>query len=159
MHIASFLKNQENKSVVLVQGLGFVGSVMSLVVANAINGNYAVIGVDQDTELGRRTVDSLNKGVFPIVADDPKIEAYFDAAIKRGNFHATVDTAAYSAADVIIVDINLDVDKSSNEDYALAGYAVDLSSFISAIKTIGRYCKPDALVLIETTILSRPAGM
>jgi UDP-N-acetyl-D-mannosaminuronate dehydrogenase len=60
----TFLSKQQNKPVVLVQGLGFVGSVMSLVVANAVNGDYAVIGVDQDTETGRRTVDSLNAGVW-----------------------------------------------------------------------------------------------
>ena len=35
-----------NKPVIAVQGLGFVGAVMSLVCANAINGDYAVIGVD-----------------------------------------------------------------------------------------------------------------
>jgi hypothetical protein len=44
---------------------------MSLVVANAINGDYAVIGVDQDTETDRRTVDSLNAGIFPVIADNP----------------------------------------------------------------------------------------
>lgn len=136
----------------LVQGLGFVGSVMSLVVANAINGGYAVIGVEQDTEAGRRVVDSLNNGVFPITADDPKIKEYFVAARKRGNFFATVDTAAYTAADFIIVDINLDVHKTSNSNYALSDYNVNLDAFVSAIKTIGTYCKPDALVLIETTV-------
>jgi nucleotide sugar dehydrogenase len=108
--------------------------------------------VDQDTETGRKTVDSLNAGVFPITADDPKIAEYYEAARRRGNFYATVDTAAYAAADVIIVDINLDVNKTSNEKYALAAYDVDLLPFKAAIKTIGKYCKPDALVLIETTV-------
>ena len=37
---------KNSKTVVAVQGLGFVGAVMSLVCANAINGDYAVIGVD-----------------------------------------------------------------------------------------------------------------
>ncbi len=38
-----FLKNNKNKEVIVIQGLGFVGSVMSLVCANAINGDYAVM--------------------------------------------------------------------------------------------------------------------
>ena len=42
------LKN--NKPVIAVQGLGFVGAVMSLVCANAIDGDYAVIGVDLPTK-------------------------------------------------------------------------------------------------------------
>ncbi|MDR2094357.1 MAG: nucleotide sugar dehydrogenase [Treponema sp.] len=152
MTLSSFVHSHPDKQVVLVQGLGFVGSVMSLVVANAVNGNYAVIGVDRDTEAGRRTVDSLNAGIFPIVANDPKIADYFDAVMKRGNFYATVDTAAYSWADIIIVDINFDVDKTNNEQYALSGYTVNLRPFEDAIITIGAHCKPDALVLIETTV-------
>jgi nucleotide sugar dehydrogenase len=150
--LSDFLQLYHNKPFVLIQGLGFVGSVMSLVVANAINGSYAVIGVDQDTEAGRKTVDSLNAGVFPITADDPKIAEYYESARRQGNFYATVDTAAYAAADIIIVDINLDVHKTSDENYALSDYSVNLASFINAIKTIGEYCKPDVLVLIETTV-------
>ncbi|GHU15237.1 NDP-sugar dehydrogenase [Spirochaetia bacterium] len=150
--LKNFLRIKKNEPIVLVQGLGFVGSVMSLVVANAINGNYAVIGVDQDTETGRRTVDSLNAGVFPITADDPKIHQYFEETRKRGNFYATVDTASYTAADIIIVDINLDVHKTSDEKNALTNYEVTLASFIAAIKTIGKYCKPDVLILVETTV-------
>jgi nucleotide sugar dehydrogenase len=152
MTLNNFLEAQAGVPIVLVQGLGFVGSVMSLVVANAINGNYAVIGVDQDNEPGRRIVDSLNRGVFPIEADDPKIAEYYKNTLRRGNFYATVDTAAYSLADVIIVDINLDVHKISDENHALQNYTVDLSPFIAAIRTIGEHCKPDVLVLVETTV-------
>jgi nucleotide sugar dehydrogenase len=152
MNLEMFLKSHSDTPVVVVQGLGFVGSVMSLVVANAVNGNYAVIGVDRDTEAGRKTVDSLNAGVFPIVADDPKIAEFFENSKRKGNFYATVDTAAYAAADVIIVDINLDVHKVSDDRYSLARYDVNLESFTAAIKTIGEHCKPDALVLVETTV-------
>ena len=35
--------SKNNKPVVAVQGLGFVGAVMSLVCANAIDGDYAVL--------------------------------------------------------------------------------------------------------------------
>ena len=38
-------KNQEEK-IIAVQGLGYAGSVMSLVCANAIFGDYAIIGID-----------------------------------------------------------------------------------------------------------------
>jgi nucleotide sugar dehydrogenase len=147
------LKSHPNLPLVLVQGLGFVGSVMSLVVANAINGDYAVIGVEQDTENGRRIVESLNAGIFPVTADDPKVAEYFEAARRKGNFYATTDTAAYAAADVIIVDINLDVSKTSDEGDGLIDFDVNLVPFTEAVKTIGAYCKPDdVLVLVETTV-------
>ena len=44
--INAFLKKNKGKKVVVVQGLGFVGAVMSLVCANASDEEYAVIGVD-----------------------------------------------------------------------------------------------------------------
>jgi nucleotide sugar dehydrogenase len=150
--LKDFLNVQHNRPVIVVQGLGFVGSVMSLVAANAINGDYTVIGVDQDTEAGRKTVNAINSGVFPIVADDPKIAEYFALARRQGNFFATVDTSAYAAAHVIIIDINLDVHKISDDKDSLTNYEVTLDPFISAIKTIGKYCKSDALILVETTV-------
>jgi len=152
VNLETFISERKSKPIVLVQGLGFVGSVMSLVVANAINGDYAVIGIDQDTDTGHKTVDLLNNGVFPITADDPKIAEYFESACKRGNFFATVDPIAYSVADVIIVDINLDVKKNSDVQYALTDYSVNIELFKTAMKTIGAYCKPDALILVETTV-------
>lgn len=150
--LPEFLAKHEHLPVVAVQGLGFVGSVMSLVVANAAGRSYAVIGVDQDTVKGRQTVTSLNDGVFPIVANDPKILEYYEASRRRGNFLATVDPAAFAHADVIIVDINLDVSKRNDERNALEGFDVDLGPFQAAMETIGRHCRPDALVLVETTV-------
>ena len=46
MEIKNFLEINKNKEVVVVQGLGFVGAVMSLVVSNSERKDYAVIGVD-----------------------------------------------------------------------------------------------------------------
>ena len=59
--------------------MGFVGSVMSLVCANAINGDYAVIGVDLPSKRGKKITDDLNNGIFPLVTEDPKIEQLFNS--------------------------------------------------------------------------------
>jgi nucleotide sugar dehydrogenase len=150
--LADFMQTEEKKPVVAVQGLGFVGSVMSLVVANAIGRDYKVIGIEQNTESGRKTVDFLNSGVFPVVAEDPKIAEYYKKSREQGNFIATIDPEAYSFAEVIIVDVNLDVQKKNDDKNALDNYKIDLTSFKKAIQTIGAYCKSDVLVLIETTV-------
>ena len=150
--IEGFLAAHPDKPVVAVQGLGFVGAVMSLVVANARGRDYAVIGVDQDTPSGRKIVDALNRGTFPVAANDPKILEYFERTQKRGNMLATVEPEAFRYADVIIVDINLDVAKTNDDRDALAGFDVDLKPFTKAIDTIGRNCRSDALVLVETTV-------
>ncbi len=150
--IDKFLALHPGKKVVVVQGMGFVGSVMGLVVANAITEEYAVIGIDLPTPASYWKICSINEGVFPVLASDPKISQYFESSRKRNNYYATIDPYVYSRADVVIVDINLDVKKQSGPAKELEEYSVDLSPFKKAIESIGQHCKPDVLVLVETTV-------
>ena len=125
---------------------------MSLVCANAINDEYAVIGVDLANENNYWKIKSLNDGVFPIIASDPKIEEYFIKSKKKNNFYATYDSYAYSLADVIIIDINLDVQKFSDNKGNLKSFDVNLDIFKTAIYSIGNNCKENVLILVETTV-------
>lgn len=150
--INRFLAKNTGKKIVVVQGLGFVGAVMSLVCANAISEEYAVIGVDLANENTYWKIKSINEGVFPLTADDPKISEFFNNAKEKGNFLATYDPLAYKYADVIIVDINLDVQKISCEKGVLKDFDVNLEGFKFAIKSIGENCRDDVLVLVETTV-------
>lgn len=150
--IDAFIALHPGKKVVVVQGLGFVGSVMGLVVANALTEEYAVIGIDLPTPASYWKIRSINEGVFPVIASDPKIEIYYQNALKKKNYYATYDSYAYSKADVVVVDINLDVQKKSAKNKDLEGYNVDLTPFKKAIEAIGANCKEDVLVLVETTV-------
>lgn len=150
--IDAFLMKNKGKPVVVVQGLGFVGAVMSLVCANALTEDYAVIGVDLPRPYTYWKIKSINEGKFPIIASDPKIEEFYQKAMEKGNIYASYDSYAYSKADVIIVDINLDVAKKTSFEGTLEGYNVDLTPFKKAIEVIGENCKEDVLVLVETTV-------
>lgn len=150
--IDSFISNNINKQIIVVQGLGFVGAVMSVVCANSKENEYAVIGIDIANELNYWKIASINEGVFPIVASDPKIKEFFDIAKNKKNFYATFDPYAYSKANYIIVDINLDVKKKSKFNGELIAFDVDLKNFKKAIKSIGENCKEDVLVLVESTV-------
>lgn len=150
--IQSFLAKNANKKVVVVQGLGFVGAVMSLVCANAFTEEYAVIGVDLPNENTYWKIRSINDGVFPLIADDPKIAEFFNLTKKKGNFLATYDPIAYKYADVVIVDINLDVQKNSCQMGVLKDFDVNLNSFKAAIKSIGKNCQDNVTILVETTV-------
>jgi UDP-N-acetyl-D-glucosamine dehydrogenase len=150
--INKFILSNNNKPVIAVQGLGFVGAVMSLVCANAINGDYSVIGVDLPRKDTLWKIKSINEGLFPIIASDPKIDQFYNIAKEKGNLFATFDSYAYSKADVIIVDINLDVAKDSDFSGELNDYNVDLTAFKKAMESIGNNCKDDVLILIETTV-------
>jgi len=151
-NIDLFLAKHENKKVVVVQGLGFVGAVMSIVCANALTEEYAVIGVDLANEQNYWKIKSINEGHFPIIAQDPKIQEFYNNSRAKENFLATYDPMAYSYADVIIVDINLDVAKDSNKMNDLNGYKVDLNAFKKAMTSIGQHCQEDVLLLVETTV-------
>ncbi len=150
--IDAFIAKNQGKKVVVVQGLGFVGAVMSLVCANALTEEYAVIGVDLARKDTFWKIKAINEGVFPVVSSDAKIEEFYQISRQKGNFYATYDAYAYSLADTIIVDINLDVQKTSNFHKDLEGYDVDLTPFRRAMKAIGENCKEDVLILVETTV-------
>ena len=150
--IKRFLSKNKGKKLIVVQGLGFVGAVMSLVCANALTEEYAVIGVDLANENTFWKIKSINEGIFPLIANDPKIGQFFDKAIKKGNFIATYDRIAYKYADVVIVDINLDVQKQSSNSFELNDYDVNLDNFKAAMKSVGTNCREDVLILVETTV-------
>jgi nucleotide sugar dehydrogenase len=147
-----FLAQNTGKKIVVVQGLGFVGAVMSLVVANGLTEEYAVIGIDLPRPNTYWKIRAINEGAFPVVADDPKIEQFYRQARMKGNLYATYDSYAYSKANVIVVDINLDVQKKSNFEKDLEQYGVDMVPFRKAMQAIGENCQPDALILVETTV-------
>jgi UDP-N-acetyl-D-glucosamine dehydrogenase len=152
LRITDFLQKNEEKKVIVVQGLGFVGAVMSLICANALTEEYAVIGVDLASENTYWKIKSINDGLFPLIADDPKIAEFFDNAKAKRNFLATYDPVAYQYADVIIVDINLDVQKEFDGKGGLKGFDVNLNGFKAAIQSIARNCRDDVLILVETTV-------
>lgn len=138
------------RPVVVVMGLGFVGSAMAIAVSAATNTSgerlYNVIGVDVETEQGLARVDALNKGQFPFETNDSRLEEAVGAAFKASNLIATIDTAAYMIADIIVVDVHLDASIKNQKAH------VDFGPFQQAIRTLGKYMPAEALVLIETTV-------
>lgn len=150
--IDGFIAKNKGKKIVVVQGLGFVGAVMALVCANTPFAEYAVLGVDLPTPDSWLKIKAMNEGVFPLTASDPKITELFESSRHRGNFYATFDPYAYSVADVVIVDVNLDVQKEGDGQDSLNNFSVDMSPFKRAIETIGRNCRLDTLVVVETTV-------
>ena len=147
---SGFELDSGKRSVVCVQGLGFVGSAMALAVASARTkaGDpvFTVVGVDLPTERGRAVVDSLNDGVFPFQSEDPALDAALETARGAGNFIATTDPAAYAFADVVVVDVNLDIEGTPDSPN------VDFSAFRQAIAQVGDAMRPGSLIVVETTV-------
>lgn len=145
------VKNGGKRKTVCIQGLGFVGAAMSLAVAVAEDKDgkplYNVIGIDVPNEAGYKKADSLNEGVFPFENNDANLQRAMQKAYTNGNLKATTDARNFQYADIVVVDINLDVFyKENGEPY------LNLETFKDAMHTLGRYIKEDTLVVIETTV-------
>jgi nucleotide sugar dehydrogenase len=136
---------------VVVQGLGFVGSAMAVAAASALDAIgqpiFNVIGVDLPTEFGKERVEKINSGIFPFETTDQKIITNTRSAAARGNLTATTDESVFQNADVILVSINLDLTYLNESDPT-----VNLDPFKKAIQTLGKYVKPGALIIVETTV-------
>jgi nucleotide sugar dehydrogenase len=145
---------RNGKKVVVVQGLGFVGAAVAAVIADAVDSSgdplFLVIG----TDICYWKVAKINEGLPPVLSSDHSLSGItWKAVVEKHNLYATTSEKAYELADVIVVDIPLDVEErlvSNPEEIE-----VNLESFTAALNTIGRKMRPDCLVLVETTV---PAG-
>lgn len=135
---------------VVVQGLGFVGLAMSVAVASAKDSKnnylYDVIGLDLPNSQGKRIVNDINSGKFPLQSTDSLLLNSFKECMLNGNLIASIDPEVIFKADYVIVDINLDVDTEKERGN------INFTGFKNAIETIGEYLKKDALVIVETTV-------
>ena len=135
---------------VFVQGLGFVGSAMATATAIArdLNGDllYDVIGIDLPNNIGSERVRAINDGEFPFPTSDKNLISAISEATKNGNLKASIDQNKYSEADIIIVDIPLDIDYLNEEAQ------LNFKSFESAISTLGQQISLNTLLVIETTV-------
>jgi len=149
-HIDLFLDKNRCKRIVAVQGLGYVGIPMSVVVAN--KPEFAVVGIEIDNDRGQRIIKDINNGKLGINSNDPKLSDMYNRALKSHKFIATCDTNYFSLADIVIVDVNLDVHKMADKYGKLLSYSVELEAFREAITVIAERCKPETLIIIETTV-------
>ena len=138
-----------SRPVVCVQGLGFVGSAMSIAIANAQRDGrprYSVVGVDLPNEAGRHRVSCIDRGEMPFPGGDPELDAALARAHEAGNLTATDDPDIFGIADVVLVDINLDIDWSAPEPI------VHFGPLQRAMDALAARLRPGALVIVETTV-------
>ena len=113
--IAIKLKNLlKIKKTVVVQGLGFVYSAMVVALTQAIkNGEilYNVIGVDIGDKKNYWKIAKSNQGKPPFKSADKNMGKAYLNAKKINNFLATYINFYISKADIVIIDLQLDVKK------------------------------------------------
>ncbi len=150
--LKAFLEANTGRQIVVVQGLGFVGTAMVAALAAARDAkgrpSYAVIGLDLADSAGMRKIAAVRRGEPPIVSTDAALDAAFREAAKAGNLTATANASALRLATIVVVDINLDVRKVAHS----REYVVQDQPFRRAIATIGDHVAEGTLIVVETTI-------
>jgi UDP-N-acetyl-D-glucosamine dehydrogenase len=145
----------QGRQVVAVQGIGFVGAAVCAAVAGATDTEgkplHYVVGVDLLSPESYWKVAKLNSGLFPFGTPDLVLERVLSEAVHaRGNLAATTSEKAFTLADVVIVDVNLDAEDHAVD--AASDIRVDLDGFRTAIRAVGRSMRAEALVLVESTV-------
>jgi UDP-N-acetyl-D-glucosamine dehydrogenase len=151
--LRAFVEANAGREIVAVQGLGFVGAAMVAALAQARRPDgsprFAVIGVDLEDVKNVGKIEAVLGGNSPIISSDESLTAAYRTAFHEGNLTATSSGFAFSLADVIVIDINLDVSRSVD---TIQNYEVVNEPFQKGVTTIARYVTEDTLIVVETTV-------
>jgi nucleotide sugar dehydrogenase len=144
-----------NREIVLVMGLGFVGVVMAAVIADATDEKgdptKFVIGMQRPSPRSFWKIPLLNRGISPVSSEDPEVPLLINRCVNdKKTLIATSTYEALKLADVIVIDVQCDYLKEALGN--LEEGRADMDALEESLEIIGQHIRPEALVLIETTV-------
>jgi len=141
------------REVVLVLGLGFVGTAVAGNLARAERDGarlFFVIGLDRDDAAGREKAGALDVGRSPTYANDPSLERVIrEACLDSKTLVGGVDPRLIALADVVVSCINLDVQREAGQTERLT---VPTEGYAAAMRMVGAHMRPGTLVTVESTL-------
>jgi UDP-N-acetyl-D-glucosamine dehydrogenase len=146
---------KEGKEIVVVMGVGFVGTVMAGIVAD-VKGprgrpSKFVIGCQRPSPRSYWKIPLLNRGLSPVKAEDPEVDELIDRCVlKKKTLTATYNGDCLKLADCVIVDVQCDYMKRDMGNM-VTGEA-DMAALEATLQIIGQKIPASCLVLIETTV-------
>lgn len=146
---------QKGQEIVVVMGVGFVGAVMAAIVADTVDGDGKpakfVIGMQRPSTRSYWKIPKLNEGISPVKAEDPEVDPMIRRCVlDKKTLVATYVYDVLQFADVVIIDVQLDYHK--NELGNVRNGQVEMTALEESFEVIAKFIKPEALVLIETTV-------
>ena len=146
---------RQKQELVVVMGVGFVGAAMAAVIADTVDEkgkpNKFVMGMQRPSVRSYWKIPVLNRGVSPVISEDEELAPMIRRCVQeKKTLTATFSYDALSLADVVVVDIQCDYLKESIGN--VHDGRADMSPLEEALAIMAGYIKPDALVLIETTV-------
>ena len=157
-HLQKLVEKQrlKKREIVVVMGVGFVGSVMAGVIADSVDPNTGeptkfVIGMQRPSTRSFWKIHYLNRGIAPVEAEDPEVGPLIQRCVKeKKTLTATYTYDVLSLADVVVIDVQCDYYKETFGNVR-KGYA-DIAALEDSLNIISERIKPECLVLIETTV-------
>jgi UDP-N-acetyl-D-glucosamine dehydrogenase len=146
---------KKGQEIVVVMGIGFVGSVMAAIIADTTDksgksGKF-VIGMQRPSTRSYWKIPKLNNGVSPVKAEDPEVDPMIRRCVlEKKTLVATFVYDVLKLADVVVVDVQLDYAK--NELGNVRNGEVEMNALEESFEIIARHIPPQCLVLIETTV-------
>jgi UDP-N-acetyl-D-glucosamine dehydrogenase len=146
----------KNREIVVVMGVGFVGSVMAGVVADSVDRESGqptkfVIGMQRPSTRSFWKILYLNRGMAPVEAEDPEVAPLIRRCVlDKKTLIASFTYDVLTLADVVVVDVQCDYHKETFGNVK-QGHA-DIAALEASLKIIGEKIKPECMVLIETTV-------
>jgi UDP-N-acetyl-D-glucosamine dehydrogenase len=145
----------EDKEIVVVMGVGFVGAVMAAIIADTVdkNGkpNKFVIGCQRPSTRSYWKIPLLNRGISPVKAEDPEVEPMIARCVlEKKTLTATYNSDCLRLADCVVVDVQCDYTKKDLGN--MRNGRAEMGALEATIKTIGDKIPPNCLALIETTV-------
>jgi UDP-N-acetyl-D-glucosamine dehydrogenase len=146
---------RNGKEIVVVVGVGFVGAVMAAVIADSTDrkgkpGKF-VIGMQRPSPRSYWKIPLLNRGLSPVKSEDPEVDQLIARCVhEKKTLVATYTYEALALADVVVVDVQCDYLKTSLGNCREG--AADMEALEQSMAVIAEKIRPDALVLIETTV-------
>lgn len=146
----------KGREIVVVMGVGFVGTVMAGVIADCVDQKTGkptkfVIGMQRPSVRSYWKIPYINRGQAPVEAEDPEVAPLIRRCVrKKKTLTATFTYDALSLADVVVVDVQCDYNKESFGNVRQG--KADIAALEDSLKIIGKRINPNCLVLIETTV-------
>jgi UDP-N-acetyl-D-glucosamine dehydrogenase len=146
----------EDKEIVVVMGVGFVGAVMAAIIADSVDKKSGkpgklVIGCQRPSVRSYWKVPLLSRGISPVKAEDPEVEPMIARCVlEKKTLVATYNSNCLKLADCVVVDVQCDYTK--NDLGNMRTGKVEMSALEATMKTIGGKVPPNCLTLIETTV-------
>ncbi len=146
----------EDKEIVVVMGVGFVGAVMAAIVADSVDKktgkpNKFVIGCQRPSPRSYWKIPLLNRGQSPVKAEDPDVDPMIARCVKeKATLTATFNNDCLKFADCVVVDVQCDYTKQELGNMKTG--EADMAALEATMRTIGERIPKECMVLIETTV-------